>query len=172
MGPTYRQSGKRDEMTAIKTVIFGVLIWGNVMAKTQEEAVNGVLDKLHHFASVADGDAYFSLFTDDGVFLGTDSKERWNLSEFKRYAQPHFQKKKGWTYRKTERQISIHQSVAWFDELLINATYGVCRGSGVLIQIKPGVWKISQYNLSIPIPNDLAKKFTKEIQDYDGKPPS
>jgi hypothetical protein len=40
--------------------------------------------------------------------------------------------------------------------LLDSASYGECRGSGVLRQVG-GDWKIAQYNLSIPIPNALAK---------------
>ena len=43
---------------------------------------------------------------------------------------------------------------AWFDEQLENEWYGACRGTGVL-QRRDGEWRIEQYNLSIPLPNEL-----------------
>ena len=33
----------------------------------------------------------------------------------------------------------------------------------------PAGWKIAQYNLSIPIPNDLADDFKKRIEEYERK---
>jgi hypothetical protein len=54
--------------------------------------------------------------------------------------------------------------VAWFDELLESPHLGTCRGSGVLVAVG-GSWKITQYNLSIPIPNALADAVVKQIAD-------
>lgn len=53
-------------------------------------------------------------------------------------------------------------ATAWFDELLSNDAYGTCRGSGVLLLTGSG-WRIAQYNLSIPIPNDLAAEIVAMI---------
>jgi hypothetical protein len=58
--------------------------------------------------------------------------------------------------------------VAWFDELLDSESYGTSRGTGVLVN-KNGSWKISQYALAFPIPNDLAKGMTAEIRTYEAK---
>ena len=52
-------------------------------------------------------------------------------------------------------QVSPDGTVAWFDELLDNANYGETRGSGVL-RLSDGNWRISQYHLTIPVPNSLA----------------
>ena len=48
--------------------------------------------------------------------------------------------------------------MAWFDELLDNAKYGRCRGTGVLRKMESGKggWKIVQYNLTLTIPNEVA----------------
>ncbi|MCI0631404.1 MAG: nuclear transport factor 2 family protein, partial [Phycisphaerales bacterium] len=104
-----------------------------------EEAVTLVLDELHDAASKADGKRYFALFAPDAVFLGTDATERWPIGEFRRYAQARFDTGTGWTYMlvKDKRFISVSQdgSIAWFDELLQNAKYGVCRGTGVLRRV-------------------------------------
>lgn len=54
--------------------------------------------------------------------------------------------------------------VAWFDELLDSASYGECRGTGVLEKIEGG-WKIVQYHLTIPMPNDLAKDLVARIRE-------
>jgi ketosteroid isomerase-like protein len=131
----------------------------------EEAAVSSVLDRFHAAASHARFDAYFGLFAPDGVFLGTDASERWTVAQFKAYAKPHFDKGQGWTYVMRERHINIAPdgSHAWFDELLDNASLGLCRGSGVLRKVD-GDWKIAQYNLSIPMPNTLADELTKRIR--------
>lgn len=125
---------------------------------------SAVLDALHDAASKADGQRYFALFAPDALFLGTDAKERWTLDEFKTFAKPYFVQGKGWTYvpRKDARHFSFSPdgSIAWFDELLDNAKYGECRGTGVLRRVdghgEASGWKIEQYCLTIPIPNELA----------------
>ncbi len=121
--------------------------------------INSILDAFHKAASEADGEKYFSLFHSDAIFLGTDATERWTVPEFKQYADPHFSKGNGWTYRTTQRTISISPdgSTVWFDELLENEGLGTCRGSGLLL-VEDGEWKIAQYNLSIPVPNELARR--------------
>ena len=121
-----------------------------------EQLVAATLDVLHQAASDADSDRYFGVFAADAVFLGTDATERWTRDEFMAYAKPYFDQGRGWTYVMAERHVSIAAdgATAWFDERLDNASYGETRGSGVLIK-ESGEWKISQYNLTIPIPNEL-----------------
>lgn len=131
-------------------------------------AIGGVLDAWHAAAASADEGKYFSYFAPDAVFLGTDATERWTRDEFRKWAHPYFAKGKAWTYKETSRWITFADDhrVAWFDELLENASLGTCRGSGVLVATNSG-WKIAQYNLSIPIPNDLADDVAKRIRDDD-----
>lgn len=130
-------------------------------------AVSGVLDALHHNASVADGDVYFALFAPEGVFLGTDITERWTFPEFRAWAQERFASGRGWTYvlREGTRHIEFDPTgrVAWFDEILDNANYGETRGTGVL-RLADGGWKIAQYHLVIPVPNDLAADLVERIR--------
>jgi ketosteroid isomerase-like protein len=124
---------------------------------SEAEAVGAVLDAFHRAASEADGDRYFGFFAEDAVFLGTDASERWSVEEFQAFAEPYFAAGRGWTYTPQERHVvvSADGATAWFDELLSNDAYGTCRGSGVLLLTGSG-WRIAQYNLSIPIPNELA----------------
>lgn len=134
---------------------------------TGARAVGAVLDDFHDAASKADFDRYFSHWADDSVFLGTDATERWVGQSFRDFARPHFEKGAGWTYRPRDRRVSLDgdAAFAWFDELLDNDSYGECRGSGVLAQ-REGRWVILQYNLSIPIPNDLAAVETARIAEW------
>ncbi len=122
------------------------------------------LDDFHLAAAQADGDRYFAHFTEDAVFLGTDAGERWSLAQFRAYAEPHFSKGQGWTYVASERHIQLGADgkFAWFDECLQNEKYGEVRGSGVL-QLLGDSWKIAQYNLTFPVPNDLAQGVVKKI---------
>ena len=46
--------------------------------------------------------------------------------------------------------------------------YGVFRGSGVLVK-KNNKWLITQYNLLLPIPNELLIDYSKEIKDFLNK---
>lgn len=128
--------------------------------------IDSILDMLHSAASDANGDVYFDLFHTDGIFLGTDATERWTVDEFKAYAKPFFDQGRGWTYTVTVRRLSFSPDgkTIWFDELLENDNLGQCRGSGVLLP-ENGEWKIAQYNLSIPIPNDLASDVVGKIRD-------
>jgi hypothetical protein len=134
-----------------------------------EGAIDRVLNALHQAASDGDGDVYFSLFAEEAIFMGTDATERWSVDQFKAFAEPYFSEGRGWTYSKTERHIYVAADgrTAWFDEMLWNDTYGTCRGSGVLLLVD-GEWRFIQYNLSIPMPNDLTRDFTAKIKEFDG----
>lgn len=127
--------------------------------------VDAALDDFHDAASKADADRYFGHFSPGGVFIGTDPHERWTLAQFREYAAPYFSQGKGWTYTPRERNVTFSsgRDVAWFDEALENAKYGTCRGSGVLVR-QDGRWRITQYNLSVPVPNELMGKVVEMIR--------
>jgi hypothetical protein len=129
-------------------------------------AVEAVLDRFHDAASRADGETYFDLFDPEGVFLGTDATERWTVEQFRAYAKPYFDRGLGWTYIPVERHVTIADdgSVAWFDERLDNEGLGETRGSGVLVR-RAGAWLIAQYNLTIPVPNELAGEVVARIRE-------
>lgn len=145
-----------------------LLLTTNSFAQTDEEAVSAVLDDIHRLASEADFEGYFDLFADDAVFLGTDASERWTIGEFKQYAKPAFDRGSGWTYTMTERHVFISEdgNSAWFDERLDNAGFGECRGTGALVKVN-GVWKVSQYNLTVPIPNELLRDVVAQIRELE-----
>jgi hypothetical protein len=125
---------------------------------------SATLDRFHAAAAAADEDAYFSLFTDGGVFLGTDAKERWTVPQFRAYAHPRFASGKAWSFRSSRRDVSVRGEIAWFDEELETPNLGPARGSGVLVRDAKGDWKVAQYNLSIPIPNERFADVKKVIE--------
>ncbi|MBT5440993.1 MAG: SnoaL-like domain-containing protein, partial [Candidatus Marinimicrobia bacterium] len=57
------------------------------------------------------------------------------------------------------------KKTAWFDEILYSKGYGNFRGTGVL-KIEGSQWKIAQYNLLLPIPNQFMKKYATEIKAF------
>ena len=128
-------------------------------------AIGAILDSWHAAAAGAKEEEYFSYFTPDAVFLGTDPTERWTRDEFRKWAHPHFAKGKAWSFRAVSRWISFapDRTVAWFDEALDTPNMGPCRGSGVLLRVGE-TWKIAQYNLSIPIPNALTDEVVQRIR--------
>lgn len=135
-----------------------------------EAQIGRVLDRLNAASTAADGPAYFSLFTPEARFVGTDASEHWTLAQFRAFAEPYFSQGKGWSYPATERTITVApidcRCVAWFEEKLTNSSYGETRGSGVLRLTDDG-WKIEQYVLSFSIPNDRAEAVVAAIKAAD-----
>lgn len=136
-------------------------------------SVARILDDFHDAAADADGARYFAHFDDEAVFLGTDDTERWTVEQFRAYAEPYFSRGQGWRYDVVERHISFSEDgrTAWFDEKLDNAKWGRCRGSGVLVRAASD-WKIAQYNLTAPIPNDLFAEVTALIKEWESAQPT
>ena len=147
-------------------ILFTFLLMSTLIEADEANNVAGTLDALHVAASHAESKAYFDLFTEDAVFIGTDVNEYWTINEFKDFAEPYFSKGKGWTYVPRSRNITFSESgkMAWFHEILDNASYGTTRGTGVLILEEDNVWRIAQYHLTIPIPNELAGELTTQIK--------
>ena len=147
-------------------LLMSVIVFASAFAQSNDEvAVGEVLDSYHRAAAVGNWTVYFDLMSDDGVFLGTDAGERWPKEVFRAYAG----NRSGWLYTPQERNINFTPdgNTAWFDELLESASYGTSRGTGVLIRTEAG-WKISQYHLTFPVPNDLAGDITNQIKAYEG----
>ena len=147
--------------------LFAVL---SILSASPETDVEAVIDRMHQAASRADGQDYFNQFTPEARFIGTDATERWSLTAFRAYAEPYFARGRGWTYVPRERTVTIApiecRCVAWFDEILDNASYGQVRGSGVLRLTDDG-WKIEQYVLSFAVPNDRADAVVAAIKSEE-----
>lgn len=133
-------------------------------------AIESVLDQLHEAASKADGEAYFNLYAKDSVFIGTDISERWPIEDFKTYAMGRFNTGTGWTYHPKQRwvQLTPGKNTAYFMEVLDSEKYSTSRGTGTMVRIE-GAWKVAQYHLTYPMPNDLSVKFTDEIKAFEAK---
>jgi len=117
-----------------------------------QRSIAATLDDLHDAAARAEEDRYFAHFAPDGVFLGTDATERWDVPAFRAFAHPYFARGKAWAFRATRRAVVVRGETAWFDEDLATDTLGAARGSGVLV-LRDGRWLVEQYVLSITVPN-------------------
>ena len=128
--------------------------------------VAATLDDFHDAAAKADEARYFGHFAPDGVFLGTDASERWDVAAFRAYAHPYFERGKAWSFRGVRRRVVERDDFAWFEEDLETPNLGPARCSGVLIY-QGGRWLIEQYVLSVTIPN---AKFKAVKELLDSKP--
>ena len=128
--------------------------------------IKSVLDEFHAAAAEADEERYFATLAAEAVFLGTAPGERWAGTDFREFVHSYFSRGKGWTYTVSERSIDVARDgrTAWFDETVENEVYGACRGSGVLQHDGAG-WRIEQYNLTIPVPDDLATDLVTRIRE-------
>lgn len=123
------------------------------------ESLDQIITQWHKAAAEANFEEYFDKMEDDFVFIGTDAQERWNKKDFAIYSKPHFDRGKSWEFKTLNRHIYASQTneIAWFDEIL-DTSFKICRGSGVLKKNEVGDWKFMQYVLSMTIPNEKAKE--------------
>lgn len=126
-----------------------------------EKSVNTLLNSFHSAAARANFTGYFSLFSKNARFIGTDATENWNVDSFKIFSEPYFKSGKAWDFKTLQRNIYLSDNgqVAWFDELL-DTWMKICRGSGTCV-LENGVWKISHYVLSVTVPNDKIREIMK-----------
>jgi ketosteroid isomerase-like protein len=132
-------------------------------AVQNEAMVRKVLNNWHQASATADAEAFFGAMTEYGVYLGTDASERWLRDELKEWSKFAFERDTAWAFTASKREVyfSENQRTAWFEEML-DTQMGTCRASGVLVKVG-SVWKIKHYDLSIMVPNDLAKDFKKLV---------
>jgi hypothetical protein len=126
-----------------------------IIIDADKAQIGAMLDSFNVAAARSDYDGYFSFYTNDAIFIGTDATEHWDKPAFMVWAKPYFDKKTTWDFTALERNIFFgnHADIAWFDELL-NTQMKICRGSGVVVK-RDGTWKVQQYVLSTTIPNSL-----------------
>ena len=129
--------------------------------------VESALNTWHKAAADADFETYFSLMTSDGVFIGTDATENWQMDAFKTFSKPYFDNGKAWSFTPIERHIyfSEDNKLAWFDELL-DTQMKICRGSGVM-KLENEQWKVAHYVLSIAIPNENVSEIIEIKKEFD-----
>ncbi|MGB1199816.1 MAG: nuclear transport factor 2 family protein [Thalassotalea sp.] len=151
-------------------IMISVLLLSNQTVAEGSDALNTVdkvLNQYHQAAANANFTDYFSTLHENTIILGTDGNERWTKDSFKAFVQPYFSQGRGWKYQVVKRNTTIIKQgeLAFFDEQLTNASYGDCRGSGVVMNTPQG-WKILQYNLTVVVPNEIADDVVSTIQRY------
>ena len=152
-----------------KITVFIFLLFSITISAQDKSNIDQALTQWHEAASEANFEEYFSLMTEDGVFIGTDPTENWQNKDFRAFSKPYFDRGKAWNFKTLERNIYTEENsdIAWFDELLATQM-GICRGSGVLKKTEEG-WKIAHYVLSITIPNENVEEATALKKTFDQK---
>jgi hypothetical protein len=133
--------------------------------------VNAFVDGWHDDAAHARM-AYFDKMAPDGVYIGTDRSELWQRDAFKAWARKYFEgKKSAWSFKATRRNVytSGDGKLIWFDELLDTPNMGHCMASGVIRRTDKG-FEILHYQLSMAVPNEVAKQVTGLIQKAEAAP--
>lgn len=142
-------------------ILFALLVYTCVDAQTDKTAINKMLDSWHKAAADAKLNEYISFMTADAIYIGTDASENWNVTAFKAFCKPYFEKGTTWNFKAVQRNIYFNakNDMAWFDELL-DTHMKICRGSGVLKK-ENGQWKIAHYVLSMTVPNEVIDEVIK-----------
>lgn len=131
------------------------------------DEIAAVLDEFNRAASDADADAYFGCLAPDAVMLGTAAEERWTVDELRVFMRPYFDQDRGRGHTPRDRHITLcaGEEVAFFDEVVEMESLGDCRGTGVVIKLDEA-WRIAQYSLSIPIPNEIVYEVIDSIREH------
>lgn len=127
-----------------------------------------VIDAWHAAAARGDREAYLGAMTPRARFLGTDSSERWDMSQFTAYVNEHFRPGRGWTFVPSERVVLVSPAgdFAWFDERLQSESYGELRGTGVLERGDDG-WRVAHYSMTFTVPNAVAGQVVEVVGGAD-----
>lgn len=135
-------------------------------SRTDHSDIGAVLDQWHQAAADGELEPYINSMTKGAIFLGTDESERWTRDQLQAYAEQYFDDGEGWVYTPRDRHIRTNAfgNVAWVDETLDNAKYGVLRGTAVL-QSNGDDWRIAHYSLTFLVPNESAKAVVQTIKD-------
>ena len=127
--------------------------------------VNAFVDGWHDDAAHARM-AYFDKIAPDGVYIGTDRGELWQRDAFRAWGRKYFEgKRAAWVFHPTRRNVyaSDDGNTIWFDELLDTENMGHCMASGVIRKTATG-FEIVHYQLSIAVPNGIAKQVTSLVK--------
>jgi hypothetical protein len=133
--------------------------------------VNAFVDAWHDDAANARM-AYFDKMAPDGVYIGTDRSELWQRDAFKAWARKYFEgRKSAWAFKATRRNVyaSADGKLIWFDELLDTPNMGHCMASGVIRKTDKG-FEILHYQLSMAVPNEIAKQVTELVRKSEESP--
>ncbi|MDE0989725.1 MAG: nuclear transport factor 2 family protein, partial [Pseudomonadales bacterium] len=84
-------------MKRLPVLLIALLFFGAEL-KAANQSIDELLDGFHSAAANSNFDDYFSHFSSNGYFLGTDAAERWSVEKFKHYARPAFSAGRGWRY--------------------------------------------------------------------------
>ena len=131
----------------------------NADPEVSKSEIHALMDSWHLAASEADEDKFYGLMTEEAIYIGTDSSERWKRDELRKWATKAFEREVAWDFKAFDREVYISKDgqTAWFEEKL-NTWMGTCIGSGVLTMEKEE-WKISHYHLGVTISNEKIKEF-------------
>jgi ketosteroid isomerase-like protein len=157
-----KQALKSQVIIATLVILFFTACTNSTLnTANDEKQISSMLDSFNVAAAKADYNKYFSYYTEDAIFTGTDATERWDKKAFMAWAKPIFDKGRAWNFTALQRHIYFDKTgnLAWFDELL-NTQMKICRGSGVLVK-QGDSWKVQQYILSTTIPNDQLDSIIK-----------
>jgi hypothetical protein len=151
-------------MCACSLLLAG-LAYGAPVDAALARQVNAFVDGWHDDAAHARM-AYFDKIAPDGVYIGTDRGELWQRDAFREWGRKYFEgKRAAWVFHASRRNVyaSSDGNTIWFDELLDTENMGHCMASG-MIRRTPAGFEIEHYQLSIAVPNEIAKQVTSLVK--------
>ncbi len=127
-------------------------------------AVRSVLTDFHTAAATADPQRFFEHLASDAIFFGPGAPERFGVEQLR----ARFADAIGWMAGPSERHVVVSRdgTLAWFDQRLASRQLGELRASGVL-RGAGGGWKIVQYHVAMPVPNQLVAELVPELRAHD-----
>ncbi|MCO6461681.1 MAG: nuclear transport factor 2 family protein [Saprospiraceae bacterium] len=155
-----KSNALRTFLTIVATVLVFVIFTSQALPGDRENQ-DKAIDAWHNAAAAGDSATFFGLMTEDAIYLGTDLSERWDRASMARDLGKYFRGRKAWhfvPYNRHYLELKDNNKIL-FDESL-KTWMGPCKATGMLTKTR-GSWKISYYNLSVAVPNQYVKQYTK-----------
>ena len=144
---------------------------GQALSESEEtearEAITELLVRFRTAAAEADAEAYFGCLASDGVFFGTDGRERWDREQLRELLEPYFSQGTGWTHEVRQRHVYLGPGgqVGWFEEQSFRENLGEFRTTGV-VRRRDDDWEIVQYHVDLVIPNETIEQVVEIIRQW------
>ena len=135
------------------------------------QQVNAFVDNWHDDAAHARM-RYFDKMAPDAVYVGTDRDELWQRDAFREWGRKYFEgKQAAWVFHASRRNVyaTPDGSLIWFDELLDTENMRHCMASGVIRKTAAG-FEIVHYQLSLAVPNAVARQVIEVVKAAETKP--
>lgn len=149
----------------VGALLFGPPSLGSELQDADRRAALAALTEFHQSVQDGDADRHFGMLAPDAVLFGTASDEQWTAESYRAWLSPYLPAAAGRMSMPVEQHVTLSDdgTVAWFHERLDKPGFAELRATGVMTKVD-GRWKIAQYHVAFPLPNEIAVEVAERMR--------